>query len=90
MVSVGVKTKFRSILSIKNRNHFGRAKSSKKQIESQKNYVPSPKVRGGHISFSSDPVRRRDMFVSTKFLESVGGILPDLHGYITGTSQRAD
>ena len=28
--------------------------------------------------------------VSTIFLESMGGILPDLHGYIIGTSQRAD
>ena len=25
----------------------------------------------------------------TRFLESVGGILPYLHGYIIGTSQRA-
>ena len=28
-------------------------------------------------------------FVSTIFLESMGGILPYLHGYIIGTSQRA-
>ena len=46
----------------------------------------------GHISFSADPGRRcrRDKFVSAIFLKSVGGILPGLHGYITGTSQRAD
>ena len=46
----------------------------------------------GHISFSADPRRRRrrDKIVSTIFLESVGGILPDVHGYIIGTSQRAD
>ena len=50
------------------------------------------KDEGGHISFIADPGRRRrrDKFLSTIFLESVGGILPDLHGYITGTSQRVD
>ena len=45
---------------------------------------------GGHISFSADPVRRRDSLVSTISLESMDEILPDLHGYIIGTSQRAD
>ena len=46
----------------------------------------------GHISFSADPGRRRrrDSWVSTISLESMGGILPDLHEYIIGTSQRAD
>ena len=53
------------------------------------NYVPT-KGEGKHISFSAYPGRRRDKFVSTIFLESVSGILPDLHGYITGTSQRSD
>ena len=55
-------------------------------------YVPPSKGEGGHISFSVDPWRRRrhDKFVSTIFLESVGGMLPDLRGYIIGTSQRAD
>ena len=56
-------------------------------------FIMSPtKGERGHISFSVDPVcrRQRDKFVSTIFLESVGGILPDLHGYIIGTSQRAD
>ena len=58
----------------------------------RRNYVPPPKVSGGHISFSADLERRRrrDKFVAILFLESVGGILPDLHGYIPGTSQRAD
>ena len=55
---------------------------------------PPTKGEGGHItsSFSGDPGHwcRRDKFVSTILLESVGGILPDLHGYIIGTSQRAD
>ena len=51
---------------------------------------PPTKGEGGHISFSADPGRRSDKFVSTIFLESVGGILPHLHGYITGTSQSAD
>ena len=47
---------------------------------------------GGHISFSADPGRqcRRDSLVSTISLESIGGILPDLLGYIIGTSQKAD
>ena len=53
------------------------------------NYVPPQKVRGD-ISFRADPGRRRDKFVSIISLESVGGIFPGLHGYITGTSQRAD
>ena len=46
----------------------------------------------GHISFSADPGRRRrlEKFVSIILLESGGGILPGLHGYNTGTSQRAD
>ena len=46
----------------------------------------------GHISFSADPGRRRrrDSWVSTISLESMGGILPDLHEYIIGTSKRAD
>ena len=53
--------------------------------------MPPPQVRG-HISFNADPGRwrRRDKFLSTIFLESVGGILPDLHGYITEIIQRAD
>ena len=53
---------------------------------------PPTKGEGGHISFSADPGRRRrrDTFLSTIFLESLGGFLPDLHGYITGTSQGAD
>ena len=44
------------------------------------------------ISFSADPGRRRrcDSLISTISLESMGGILPDLHGYIIGLSQRAD
>ena len=48
------------------------------------------KGEGGHINFSADPGRRRrrDSLVSTIFLESMGGILPNLHGYIIGTSQR--
>ena len=43
---------------------------------------PPTKGEGGHISFSADPGRRRrrDSLVSTISLESVGGILPDLHG----------
>ena len=45
---------------------------------------------GGHISFSADPGRRRDSLVSIISLESMGGILPDLHGYIIWTSQRVD
>ena len=55
-------------------------------------YVPPTKGEGGHISFSADPGRWRwlNKFVSTIFLESVGGILQDLHGYNTGTSQRAE
>ena len=50
------------------------------------------KGEGGHISFSADPGRRhwRDSLVSTISLESMGGVLPDSHGYIIGTSQRAD
>ena len=50
------------------------------------------KGEGGHTSFSADPgrPRRRDSMVSTISLESMGGILQDLHGYIIGTSQRAD
>ena len=51
---------------------------------------PPTKGEGVHISFSADPWRRRDSLVSTISLESMGGILPDLHGYIIGTSQRAD
>ena len=55
---------------------------------------PQLKVMGGHIRFSADPARRnrrrRDSFVSTIFLKSMGGTFPDLHGYIIGTSQRAD
>ena len=55
-------------------------------------YVPPTKCERGYISFKADPGRRRrrDKFVSSIFLESVGGILPDVHGYIIGTSQRAD
>ena len=48
------------------------------------------KGNGGHISVSADPGRRRDSLVSTIYLKSMGGILPDLHGYIIGTSQRGD
>ena len=56
-----------------------------------KSIIMSPtKGEGGHVSFSANPGRRRDKFVSPIFFESVGGILQDLHGYITGTSQRAD
>ena len=55
---------------------------------------PPTKGDGGHISFSAYPgrrrLRRRDSLVSTISLESMGGILPDLHGYIIETSQRAD
>ena len=44
--------------------------------------IMSPHQRlGGHISFSADPGRRRrrDSLVSTISLESMDGILPDLH-----------
>ena len=53
---------------------------------------PPTKCEEGHISFSADPgrQRRRDSLVSTIFLESMGGILPDLHGYIIGTSQAKE
>ena len=55
--------------------------------------MPPTKGEGAHISFSADPGRRRrrwrDSLISTISLESMGGILPDLHGYIIGTSQRA-
>ena len=55
---------------------------------------PPTKGEGGHISFSEDPAhrrrRQRDSLVSTISLESMGGILLDLHGYIIGISQRAD
>ena len=55
-------------------------------------YVPTTGGERGHISFSADPGRRRqrDSLVSTISLESMGGILPDLHRYIIRTSQRAD
>ena len=43
------------------------------------NYVPPTRGEGGHISFSADPRRRHDSFVSPISLESMGGILPDLH-----------
>ena len=65
------------------------AASVKLEFSFPYNYVPHTEGERGHISFSADPGRRRDKFVSTIFLESVGGILPDLHGYITGTNQRA-
>ena len=52
------------------------------------------KREGRHIGFSADPGRRRrrrrDIILSTILLESVGGILPYLHGYIIRTSQRAE
>ena len=55
---------------------------------------PPPKLRGGHISFSADPgrrgQRRLDSLVFTISFESMSDILPDLHGYIIGKSQRAD
>ena len=56
-------------------------------------YLCPPTIgEGGLTSFSADPGHRRwrDSLVSTISLESTGGILPDLHGYIIGTSQRAD
>ena len=52
-------------------------------------YVPPPKVKGNILV----SVRIPGIGVSVcmhHFLESVGGISPDLHGYITGTSDRAD
>ena len=50
------------------------------------------KISRGHIRFSADPGRwrQRDSLVSTISLESIGRILPNLHGYIIGTSQIAD
>ena len=54
--------------------------------------MPPTKGEGGHISFSADPGRRRrrDSLVYTISLESMEGILLDLHGHVIGTSQIAD
>ena len=66
-------------------------KVAKKHLTKSLQILCTPtKGEGGHISVSADLGRRRDSLVSTISLESIGGILPDLHGYIIGTSQRAD
>lgn len=53
--------------------------------------IMSPiKGDGEHIGLSADPGRRRPKYVSTIVFNSFGGILPNLHEYILGTSQRAN
>ena len=50
----------------------------------------APKVRGGHICFSADSIGVGARLLLPRIsLEPVGGISPNLHGYIIGTSLRA-
>ena len=48
-------------------------------------------MRGGHIVFSADPVGvPLRVYVPMIFLEPMGGISPNLHGYLIRISLRAD